>query len=177
VNFENLGAPKVDLVSGKLSGSVYSANCGWIALSNAFAFVQTDSIAPGADIDGDGLADAWERQNFGGLAQGAGGDPDVDGATNLQEYLAGTDPNDVNSKLAITAFDTSSGGTSPTLIWNSTLTRQYWIEKTLSLTPPMWFDSGLGLIQPDGASTTRNFGDTNAPMRFYRGRAVKPLTP
>ena len=41
VNFENTGAPKVDLATGRLSGSIYSANCGWISLSNAFAYVQT----------------------------------------------------------------------------------------------------------------------------------------
>src|SRR5215472_3092441 len=33
VNFENTGAPKVDLRTGVLSGSIYSANCGWISLS------------------------------------------------------------------------------------------------------------------------------------------------
>jgi len=58
INFETTGAPTVDLKTGNLSGSVWSANCGWIGLSNAFAFVQTDMIAPGADTDGDGIADA-----------------------------------------------------------------------------------------------------------------------
>ena len=45
------------------------------------------------DIDGDGLADAWEVTNFGNrTAQNAGGDPDGDGATNLQEFTANTNP-------------------------------------------------------------------------------------
>src|SRR6516165_8348208 len=48
INFENTGAPLLDLKTGKLSGFIYSANCGWISLSNALAFVQTDTIAPGA---------------------------------------------------------------------------------------------------------------------------------
>ena len=48
VNFENTGAPKVDLVSDNLSGYVWSANCGWISLSNAVAYVQTDSTQLGA---------------------------------------------------------------------------------------------------------------------------------
>jgi hypothetical protein len=177
INFENTGAPKVDLVTGKLSGSVYSANCGWISLSNSFAFVQTDIIAPGADTDGDGLADAWERQTFGNLAQGAGGDPDGDGMSNRDEYLAGTDPTDGTSKLVITAFNTPSGGTFPNLTWKSVLTRQYRIQKSLSLSPTLWFDSGLGLISPDGATTSRSFADTNTPIRFYRVQAVKPLSP
>ena len=177
VNFENLGAAKVDLVTGKLSGSIYSANCGWISLSNNFAFVQTDTIAAGADTDGDGIADAWERQKFGNLTTAnATSDFDGDGASDKNEYLADTIPNDLNSKLVITAFSTTSGGTLPNVTWNSVLTRQYRIQKTLGL-PPLWFDSGLGLISPDGASTARAFADTNAPIRLYRVQAVKPLSP
>jgi uncharacterized membrane protein len=47
VYFEDNGAPSVDLVSGRLSGYIYSANCGWISLSNAFAYVQADTIPNG----------------------------------------------------------------------------------------------------------------------------------
>jgi len=178
INFENIGAPKMDLLTGRLSGSIYSANCGWISLSNAFAFVQTDTIAPGADTDGDGIADAWELIYTNTLtAFTASSDTDGDGFSDKNEYLADTNPKDANSKLAITAFSTPSGGTLPSVTWQSALTRQYHIEKSLSLTTPSWFDSGLGLISPDGTSTTRNFADTNAPMRFYRMQALKPLSP
>jgi len=178
INFESTGAPKVDLKTGNLTGYAYSANCGWISLSNAFAVVRTDTIAPGADTDGDGIADTWERQKFSNLTTAtATSDFDGDGFSDKNEYLADTNPNDANSKLVITAFSTPSGGTSPSVTWNSGLTRQYRIEKSLSLTAPSWLDSGLGLISPTGAITTRNFADTNAPMRFYRVQAVKPLTP
>jgi hypothetical protein len=49
------------------------------------------------DTDGDGLPDWWERQfgldPYSAVGDnGASGDPDHDGKTNLQEYLAGTDP-------------------------------------------------------------------------------------
>src|SRR5947209_12808559 len=65
INFENIGAPKVDLKTGKLNGFIYSANCGWISLSNAVAYVQTDKIAPGTDSNNDGIPDAWALQHFG----------------------------------------------------------------------------------------------------------------
>ncbi len=46
------------------------------------------------DLDGDGMPDSWEIQY--GLniydSSDANDDPDNDGATNLEEYLAGTDP-------------------------------------------------------------------------------------
>jgi hypothetical protein len=175
INFENVGAPKVNLVNGKLSGSIYSANCGWISLSNAFAVVQTDHIPAGVDSNANGLADAWERTFFGGIGVNPNADADGDGMSNKQEYLAGTSPTNSADKLVITTYLTTPGGTQTTVTWNSKLTRFYSIEKTLDLTTPVWLDSGLGVIVPTGTVTTRTFTDTNAPMRFYRVEAFRPL--
>jgi len=177
INFEDTGAPRVDLATGQLSGYAWSANCGWLSLSNAVAYVQTDSIQAGADSNSDGIPDAWELQNFGTIAIDVNGDPDGDGLSNLQEYLAGTDPNDVNSVLKITAFTFAPGGTNTTLTWNSVTTRFYQAQKTTDLSHNTWADSGLGLIAPAGSSTSGNFTDTNAPVRFYRVQAVRPLAP
>jgi hypothetical protein len=55
------------------------------------------------DTDADGLPDAWEMQYFGTLAYGPNDDPDGDGYTNLQEYQAGTLPNNANSHPAMPA--------------------------------------------------------------------------
>jgi hypothetical protein len=177
VNFENTGAPKVDLVTGKLSGSVYSANCGWISLSNAVAYVQTDGIQQGA-LAPDGLPVAWLLQNFGTTNVNANADPDHDGRSNLQEYLAGTNPNDVNSLLRITAASFTLGGNNASLTWSSVPTRFYYLQKNPDLSTTNWTDSGLGLVSPSGgSSTTGGFTDTSAPVRFYRVQAVRPLTP
>jgi len=178
ITFEQAyGQPRINMINGNLSGSVWSANCGWISLSNAVAYVQTDSISPGA-LDGNGLPIAWELQNFGHTGVDPNADPDHDGMSNLQEYLAGTDPNNTNSNLRITAESFSSGGTSAALTWNSVPTRYYYLQKSLKLGTNLWTDSGLGLISPAaGSSTTGGFTDTNAPTRFYRVQAVRPLTP
>jgi hypothetical protein len=177
VNFESNGAPKVDLFTGKISGSVWSANCGWISLSNAAAFVQTDSLFPGP-LAPDGLPVPWLLTYFGTTNVNAGADSDNDGMSNAQEYQAGTDPNNINSLLRVTAENFALDGTSASLTWNSVPTRFYHVQKNLDLTTTLWTDSGLGLISPSaGSSTTGSFADTNAPMRFYRVQAVLPLSP
>jgi hypothetical protein len=176
LNFENTGAPKVDLQTGIISGFVWSANCGWISLSNAMAYVQTDTIAPGVDSNNDGIPDAWELLNFGTLNIDPNADPDNDGMSNREEYLAGTDPNNAQDALQISTASFGPDGTTVSLTWSSVPTRRYYIQKTSDLTAP-WTDSGLGLISPDGATTTRTFGDTAAPARFYRVQAVRPLAP
>ncbi len=178
ITFEQTyGQPKVNLLTGQLSGSVWSANCGWISLSNAVAYVQTDTISPGA-LASDGLPIAWLLTYFGTTNVNANADPTGKGLTIGQDYLAGTDPTNAESLLRITAERFSSGGTSNTLTWDSVPTRYYYIQQTPSLTSPVWVDSGLGLVSPSaGSTTTAGFSDTTAPTRFYRVEAVRPLTP
>ena len=177
ITFTNTGAPRISMITGQMSGYVWSANCGWISLSNAAASVQTDTISPGL-LDTNGLPVAWELTYFGHAGVDPNADPDVDGLSNSREYLAGTDPNDANSVLRITAESLSPGGTSASLTWNSVPTRYYYILKTTGLVSPVWTDSGFGLVTPSvGSSTMVTFNDTNAPGRFYRVEAVRPLTP
>jgi hypothetical protein len=58
-----------------------------------------------ADTDGDHVPDDWELAHGLSITNSLDGvlDTDLDGLTNLQEYLAGTDPNDAGSRLRITA--------------------------------------------------------------------------
>jgi len=61
------------------------------------------------DSIGDGIPDWWRQQYFGNGRTTNGSscascDPDGDGVSNLQEYYDGTDPNDSNSVLRITAI-------------------------------------------------------------------------
>jgi hypothetical protein len=179
IAFENTGAPKVDLFTGRLSGYIWSANCGWLSLSNALAFVQTDTISPGA-MDTNGLAIAWEMNYFGHTGVDPNADPDHDGMSNLQEYKAGTNPNDATDNLRIMAIGVGfvSGNDNDTLVWTSHSTRQYRIQQRTSLVSGTWVDAGMLLSPDSGTNTTRTLQFANpASQRFFRVQAIKPLAP
>lgn len=53
----------------------------------------------GADLNGDGLPDDWQALYFGKLHVDPNADTDGDGASNYEEFLAGTDPTDPSSVL------------------------------------------------------------------------------
>src|ERR1017187_3111703 len=173
VNFETNGAPRVNLLTGQLSGYVWSANCGWISLSNAVAYVQTDTISPRA-LAPDGLPIAWLLANFGTTNVNASADPDHDGMSNAQEYLAGTNPNDANDNLRISAITHGVyGPTYTTLQWTSVPTRFYAIQQTAALVDSPFADR---FVLPFAGANSAGFDDTQT-NGFYRVRAFRPLTP
>jgi hypothetical protein len=178
ITFEQTyGKPKINLLTGVLSGYAWSSNCGWISLSNAVAHVQTDYLYPGP-LAADGLPVPWLLSHFGTTDVDPNSDPTGKGMTVGQDYVAGTDPNNVNSVLRITAESFSSGQQNVSLTWDSVPTRVYFIMKNTNLLTATWQDSGLGLVAPSaGSTTTTGFTDTNAPAKFYRVGAKLPLSP
>ena len=129
------------------------------------------SLTGVSDTDGDGLPDGWETQN--GLnptnaigLDGANGDPDGDGFTNLQEFLAGTDPQDASSLLAITDI----AGTGRLITWQSIPGRNYQVLSTTNVNGTFQLASGTITALSSPATFTNT-----APVRvreFYRVRAL-----
>jgi hypothetical protein len=174
IHFETNGAPRVDLATGNMSGHVWSANCGWISLSNAFARVQTGAIQQGA-LAPNGLPIAWLLSNFGTTNVLAGADPDLDGLSSSQEYLAGTNPNDAGSVLKITSLTRGMpAGTNTFLQWASQPTRFYAVQSRPSLTSDSWADL---VVLPSAGAGSAGFADANPTNDFFRIRAYRPLTP
>jgi len=121
------------------------------------------------DADGDGLPDSWETQfgldpNDSTGVNGANGDGDGDGFINIQEYLAGTNPQNPESLLRITQL--SNGGRRVT--WESVPGRNYQVYSAPEITYA---------FEPISAAITAFQGTTsytnNAPLtarEFYRVR-------
>lgn len=64
----------------------------------------TESALAALDHDGDGQSDAWEDLHFGSTTAANAdpdADPDGDRKTNLEEFIAGTDPGDARSVPAL----------------------------------------------------------------------------
>jgi hypothetical protein len=175
INFESNGAPQANLLTGAFSGSVWSANCGWISLSNSFAYVQTDTLQQGT-LATNGLPVAWLLTYFSTTNENPNSDPTGNGFTIAQDYIAGTNPNNPNDVLRITSTNVAPAGTNITITWASVPTRQYYVQQTSALTSPAWSDSGLGLIAPNGTSTSVTFPASSASAHFYRVNVVLPLS-
>ena len=109
--FENLSCFNKKLTSGEIQSTyrqVASLDTDGdgltdlleISLSSfGYATITGDFSSLSRDTDADGLPDAWEYKYFGNNSNGASGNTDGDSLTNLQEYVAGTNPTVNDSDL------------------------------------------------------------------------------
>jgi len=89
------------------------------------------------DADGDGLPDAWEVQHFGTLTNGASGDNDSDGVSNLNEFYGLTQPTNGTSRFAITSI-TQVGGTA-VVAWAAAPWAHYRVDGGTNLAGAQWY--------------------------------------
>ena len=81
------------------------------------------------DLDGDGLSDSWVLWS-GGKPRSASADDDGDGMSNLEESIAGTDPDDGNSKFDMMAW---RSGNDLNLSWTDLDFKSHHVESGSSL--------------------------------------------
>ena len=129
-----------------------------------------DAFGYWVDSDGDGIPDWWMIQYFGhptGEASDlslASDDADGSGMSNLQDYIAGTDPTNANSVFRLSAAAPANSTIS--LTWPAVAGRSYQIQYKINLDDPVW------LTAPGNISVIGSQGYYLAPATqshsFYR---------
>lgn len=130
------------VLSGLAAGSTHSARLAYQLADGRISPQSTPSSKAtfGVDANHDGLPDDWQQANWGKPVNWPSPslDSDGDGATNLQEFLAGTDPTDPSSALRTSMV---RNGDQQFLTWNSVPGFTYQVQKQNRL-GGVWSDLG-----------------------------------
>ncbi|HAB17582.1 MAG TPA: hypothetical protein PLX89_18600 [Verrucomicrobiota bacterium] len=122
-----------------------------------------------ADVDADGLDDAWEQLNFGDLSQSGADDFDQDQSSNANEFVAGTLPKDPGSWFSVALREES--GESLTLSWPSVPGRRYRVVATGPFFPELpteWVVVSPVLTADGAVFQYRLPADASTYARYYR---------
>jgi hypothetical protein len=143
--------------------------------TNWTAAAPTPGQAAGTgDSDGDGMPDAWEQANGTFVfIPDADADPDNDGMKNLEEFLAGTHPNDASSVLRFQQITVEAGNLILQFVAVSNRTYSVLYKPTLSVAG--WQKLvDLPALPTSGVVSITNALDVNS-SQFYR--LTTPMQP
>jgi Tol biopolymer transport system component len=131
-------------------------------------FVVHPVIAPLEDSDGDGMDDAFEKTFFSDLTHDGSGDTDGDGATDLMESKAGTDPMNPVSRFNAQA-EVPLGTGQITITWEATPGRSYQVQYKDDLSQSYWNDLSVGVgTIGSTAVCVDSSASLSTSQRFYR---------
>lgn len=136
-------------------------------------FTVNTTLPPPVDGDGDGMPDSWEIEFFGNTFRNGVADWDDDGANDLAEYLADTNPTNSVSFLRITTMSMVPAGLM--VGWSGGNAATQYLQRNLIIgdTNSSWLNVWTSLPPtPISGSYTDSVG-TNV-MQFYRIEAARP---
>lgn len=139
-----------------------AAGCTLLAASLLAAALRAN-----VDLDHDGVSDIW-RTTF-PSAGAPTADPDRDGADNLAESLAGTDPFDPASRLAATTPERSASGDT-LLHWSGVADKRYRIDSSTDLVT--WTLGSSLLTANESPAMVHPTGAASAARQFWRVAAL-----
>jgi hypothetical protein len=139
-----------------------------VTVDNGLVLMPNRALAPWTDE----IPDAWRVKYFGSLMNilsAPDADADGDGMTNLEEYRAGTNPNDITSRFALNG---AHGAASVVLKWPTVAGKSYRLESASALVGAPWTvveDNIAGT----GAELQRTQSFDGGEVRFYRAHIVQ----
>ncbi|MDF7822635.1 PKD domain-containing protein [Pontiellaceae bacterium B12227] len=131
-----------------------------------------DLVLNPIDANTNGIADHWEADK---QITDPSADLDGDHSDNRSEFLAGTDPDDATSRLALTAMDEDASTNGFTLHWPSVAGRSYRVEGQPALTTNAWVQ--VSPTQEASAGQTEMQWTDSSPTNtteFYRIKLITP---
>jgi hypothetical protein len=181
----------IDVRNGQLvlSGGVLQADtlvmtnaCGLFIRNGGMLIVSNVVLDPNLSAIGDGIPNGWkQRYGFDPFDPTvASADPDGDGMSNLQEYLAGTDPTNSASVLRITSI--LPEGNDILITWSAVTNKTYVVQVATNSSDGSYTnaftDLATVIVPAAPAITQTNYLDvgaaTNGWSRFYRIRLATP---
>jgi hypothetical protein len=152
------------------NAQVANAGAYFVVVSN-LAGVVTSSVATLSvillDTDGDGLPDDWEIANgTNPNVNDANADPDHDGMSNWQEYLAGTSPTNAASVLKLAALPLS--GTNLVFNFTAMSNHSYTVQFLPDLGATAWQKWQDIPSAPSNRAVWLTNGMNPATNRFFR---------
>jgi len=167
--FSNIGftadtLPAVATVAGDYYRVLITANDG---KTNSVPFA-TASVMVLVDANGNGINDDWEVANFGHIGVSPDADPDGDGFSNLEEYLAGTDPTEPGSALRITSI--AASGADVVISFTTSSNKLYDVQYNVDSTMPNWSAVVTNVAGTGGIVQATDPGAASLTNRFYRVR-------
>ncbi|HMP73448.1 MAG TPA: S8 family serine peptidase [Kiritimatiellia bacterium] len=169
----NNAAPETLIISGlDIQGNIQIKLVATGSRQIIIDSLSWSGYAPDAsDSDNDGIPDDWELENFGSLTNAnALTDADADGFLDIEEYIAGTQPNNPASFFAIDAITLEQ--------WSlpAVSGRIYTVESATNLIHPVnWTPGSILTNQLSGALELPL--NTEDPIRAYRISVERPPSP
>ena len=166
------GAPRADPASTSYYDIIYARYSDGTNAS-PYITIRTLSLVPDSDSPAsDGIPDAWMTTYFGHTGpqsadtSRASDDADGDKLTNLQEYIAGTNPKDSTSAQRITLMQTNG------LQWQAKAYELYEVQTSTNLTATNWTRFGNPILPTTATGTVVNPYNPAAPAQFFRIQKV-----
>lgn len=138
----------------------------------SIAGARADVVVFNDDLDNDNMSDLWEQANgVDGTVANAGADLDMDGQTNRQEFLAGTDPRSAASALRATGLAATGNPRLLNMTFSSVPGKTYRIEYSDSLSG--WLPAGGNVsAHPSAGETSAQVVKPTSSSRHYYRAAV-----